>query len=266
MISASRFLSLPVNQRGRDFVIGDLHGEFDLLQQAMLAVSFDESSDRLFSVGDLIDRGPRSAEALDFVLGASWFHSVRGNHEQLMIDACRSQDEVRIWRMNGGGWAANLLSVRLGELVSAVSAFPLAIEFSLVDGRRIGIVHAELPAMLSWSAFRDLMTLDHGIDDAHRHEASLLWGRSRATRAMKRSRGGQQSDLIFGIDLLLSGHTVTNLHHPLRLGNQIFLDTGACFPNGGLTILEPASGRSWRIGRGKSHPLRHGTVTVSPCP
>lgn len=48
----------PKNEGGRDFVIGDLHGcleEFrDLLQQ----LQFNRERDRMFSVGDLIDRGP----------------------------------------------------------------------------------------------------------------------------------------------------------------------------------------------------------------
>ena len=46
------------NATGRDFVVGDLHGMFSHLEALLNEVAFDESADRLFSVGDLIDRGP----------------------------------------------------------------------------------------------------------------------------------------------------------------------------------------------------------------
>ena len=49
---------LPENTQGRDFLIGDLHGYYQALMQALEEVAFDPDTDRLISVGDLIDRGP----------------------------------------------------------------------------------------------------------------------------------------------------------------------------------------------------------------
>ena len=56
------------NRLGRDFVVGDLHGMFDHLRALMAEVGFDGDRDRLFSVGDLVDRGPGSARALEVQL------------------------------------------------------------------------------------------------------------------------------------------------------------------------------------------------------
>ena len=50
--------------RGRDLVVGDVHGCFRTLDGALCELRFDTDSDRLFGVGDLVDRGPHSAEAL----------------------------------------------------------------------------------------------------------------------------------------------------------------------------------------------------------
>lgn len=50
------------NILGRDFVVGDIHGEFSKLSKLLSLVGFDEHSDRLFSVGDLVDRGPESRQ------------------------------------------------------------------------------------------------------------------------------------------------------------------------------------------------------------
>lgn len=75
---------VPRNEIGRDFVVGDIHGCFDALRYAMFGVVFDESKDRLFSVGDLVDRGNQSEESIDWI-AQPWFHAVRGNHEEMAI-------------------------------------------------------------------------------------------------------------------------------------------------------------------------------------
>ena len=51
------FKHFNLNTNGRDFFVGDIHGCFYLLDEAMLRVGFDERGERRVSVGDLIDRG-----------------------------------------------------------------------------------------------------------------------------------------------------------------------------------------------------------------
>ena len=51
------------NRMGRDFVVGDVHGCFRTLERCLRQVRFDRDRDRLFSVGDLVSRGPHSLEA-----------------------------------------------------------------------------------------------------------------------------------------------------------------------------------------------------------
>jgi serine/threonine protein phosphatase 1 len=65
----SSIRSLPTNSRGKDYVVGDLHGCYDLLQRVLGEVGFDTTCDRLFSVGDLIDRGPNSLKCLELLTG-----------------------------------------------------------------------------------------------------------------------------------------------------------------------------------------------------
>lgn len=61
--------------------------------------------DRLFVfVGDYIDRGPRSREVVDFLLDFGRQYNcvfLRGNHEQMMLDALAGGD-MQLWLMNGG--------------------------------------------------------------------------------------------------------------------------------------------------------------------
>ena len=51
-----RLRRMIANLRGRDLAVGDIHGHFQRLQQCLDAVGFDPAVDRLFSVGDLVDR------------------------------------------------------------------------------------------------------------------------------------------------------------------------------------------------------------------
>ncbi len=75
---------LDENTKGRDFIIGDLHGSLQKLYQAMENENFDPNIDRIISVGDLIDRGRNSLESLQLIL-EPWFYGVRGNHEDMLL-------------------------------------------------------------------------------------------------------------------------------------------------------------------------------------
>lgn len=59
------------------WLMGDLHGCFALLMNRLRQLRFDPRADLLISVGDLIDRGPQSADCLG-LLRCRWFRAVRG--------------------------------------------------------------------------------------------------------------------------------------------------------------------------------------------
>ena len=56
---------LDRNERGRDPAVGDVHGHFATLRHALAELEVDEP-DRVFSLGDLVDRGPDSFDAKDY--------------------------------------------------------------------------------------------------------------------------------------------------------------------------------------------------------
>ena len=65
-----------------DYIVGDVHGCIDELRCLLDAVAFQPERDKLWSVGDLVGRGPHSKQVLEFVieLGDS-FGCVLGNHD-----------------------------------------------------------------------------------------------------------------------------------------------------------------------------------------
>ena len=69
----------------RRIVIGDIHGHFDGMM-ALLDKLSPGAEDEVYFLGDLIDRGPKSAQVVDFVKNSP-YQCLMGNHEQLMLNA-----------------------------------------------------------------------------------------------------------------------------------------------------------------------------------
>jgi len=62
------------------YVVGDVHGCYDSLIELLELVNFNVDRDMLISVGDLVDKGPKTKEVLDFFMKYG-YPVVRGNHE-----------------------------------------------------------------------------------------------------------------------------------------------------------------------------------------
>lgn len=217
--------SFPRNRTGCDYVVGDLHGCFAQLARRLDALGFDPARDRLFSVGDLIDRGPDSAQAR-WWLQQSWFHACLGNHEGMLLslgEAWRDQPEWFLF--NGGEWWWRLDDAQRADFLALFRSMPLALEVDTPWGG-VGVVHADVSRGVDWRDF--VQALERGDERAR---ATALWSRSRAE--------GHVPEGVPGIARVVCGHTINSIGCVTVRGNVWFIDTGAFVePDGdGLTVL-----------------------------
>jgi serine/threonine protein phosphatase 1 len=88
---------------GRTLVVGDIHG-CDTALEILLDKMEPQPTDRLVILGDVIDRGPGSCEAIDELLRAERtceLTFILGNHEEMMLDVLAS-GPPQMWLRHGG--------------------------------------------------------------------------------------------------------------------------------------------------------------------
>ena len=212
---------LKKNTTGTDYFVGDIHGCYEQLMEALEKITFNPDVDRLISVGDLVNRGPDSVKCLN-LLKETWFHAVFGNHEDMMIKSFRHEWSTYNYVQNGGKWFFHLPYEEQEQLVLLADAkMTLVIEVE-TDIGIIGVIHANAPD--DWQKYHRLNNDEDFFDDNLVEDT--IWGR-------RRIYGGQDGR-VNGIDYVIVGHTpVVDV---TVLDNIVYIDTGAVY-DGSLTIL-----------------------------
>ena len=206
--------------------IGDVHGCLTPLQR--LVQRLPPAAELVF-LGDYIDRGPASAQVVQYLRRLARERPCRflkGNHEQLMLDAIASRENIGWWLQNGGDatlesygehpttWAR---ADHRGAFLQPHAAFFDALALYHEDEHTI-YVHAGVDPDVRHMADQDPMT--------------LLWTREKFFRRAERWQG---KTVIFG-------HTPTftlglPIEQVFRRGRFIGIDTGCVF-GGCLTAID----------------------------
>lgn len=208
-----------LNLTGRDYAVGDIHGHFSRLQQAIETVGFDPRKDRLFSVGDLVDRGPEAEQALDW-LALPWFHAVRGNHEDYAIrHSLAGRVDIENYRVNGGGWFLDMPSARQKQFGLVFNELPYAMEIETKNGL-VGMLHADCPVR-DWNFLLEAL----GTEAARMR---AIWSRERLQRL--------DETAVRNIHAVVVGHTP--IQEVIALGNTVHIDTGGWLKEGHFTLLD----------------------------
>jgi len=205
------------NNSGTDYVVGDIHGCFTALKSHLDSIGFDRAKDRLFSVGDLVDRGPESEKALEW-LGYDWFHPVRGNHDDYVVRYKTA--DLDNWVYNGGLWFQSLFDCEKQEFCDAFSNIPYAIQVE-TDKGIVGVVHAD-PIVSDWNQ------IEYFASKNRHNKNALMWSRCRVAE-------GNNSH-VENVRAVVCGHTPMN--SVTTLGNVVHIDTAGWHKDGYFSVVK----------------------------
>lgn len=239
------------NSKGRDFVVADLHGCRELLEARLATIDFDPAVDRLFSVGDLIDRGPTSYETL-CLIEEPWFEFVIGNHEAMLLTFLHKRysnyHSPIDFLYNGGDWFEELTPEQMSHFEKVL--LPILLNAPLVirvedQEAPFHVLHAEAMKRGNRELLTDLDLADADSVDAA--ETSLNWsrrlaGNAESALAFATAEGAPGGQLIVaepalepGLSLTYVGHSI--LSQPVLHRSHLFIDGGAYLESEGEGYL-----------------------------
>jgi hypothetical protein len=135
---------ITLTSAARTLVVGDIHGCFDELIALIAAAGLSET-DRIVSVGDLIDRGPKPWEVVEFFRARpATRYAVRGNHEWKHISHAGKPD---IPSRAGRVTRRAIGELRYADAIAYFNTLPLWIELP-----EVLVVHAGVDATLPLDA------------------------------------------------------------------------------------------------------------------
>jgi len=241
---APRRQSGPAGARGwRAYAVGDIHGRLDLLEQ--LLDKIHEDMERrparkvlLAFVGDLIDRGPNSAQVVERL--RTYKHSrvrtvfLLGNHEEVLLRILAGEANlIADWRRFGGTECLKSYGVNVAELSGLEDQEALA-----VVRKAIPKAHAHFLESFDDSCrFGDYLFVHAGIRPGvefdQQRQSDLRWIRDPFLF----------DDTDHGF-VVVHGHTIRP-EVEVR-PNRIGIDTGA-YRSGLLTALAIEGPESWLL-------------------
>jgi serine/threonine protein phosphatase 1 len=235
---------MPIGARGyRAYVIGDVHGRLDLLDQLLAEIEHERSArparkTLLVFLGDLIDRGPQSAQVIERLRCFS-SEGVRtifllGNHEEVLL---------RI--LDGDTWLIpSWLRFGGAQCLQSYGGDPAKIA-GKSDERALAVIRAAIPedheqflrSFVDTCRFGDYLFVHAGIRPGipveNQLQEDLRW--IREPFLLDESNHGC---------VVVHGHTISP--EVEERPNRIGIDTGA-YRSGVLTALALEGSRRWYL-------------------
>ncbi len=231
----------------RRIIIGDVHGHYDTLLALMESMA-PNANDQIYFLGDLIDRGPKSAQVVDFVI-KNQYKCLLGNHEEMLLDVVGSgETSVELyqgWLYSGGNATVASYDSKIPqEHLDWMKSLPLYLDLG-----DIWLVHAGISPQIPLS---------------QQTAEQFCWIREEFHRLPKP---------YFSDKLIITGHTITFTLPGVQPGQiakgngWLNIETGAYHHiSGWLTALDVTSNKVYQAntqdGRLRTMPLKRALAEV----
>lgn len=214
----------------RLFAIGDVDG-CERALSSLLNMICPTPDDTVVQLGDLVDRGPDSAGAVNRMIALqSECHVIQllGDHEELMLDAIDDHSKLARWQRNGGDSTLQSYGLSAGDHLRSISTIEEHVEYlkegvDYFEAEQHVFVHAGFVAHLPWK---------------QQPQLALRW-RVAARDVTQPHCSGKT---------VICGHSAQTSGDVLKLDRVWCIDTN-CVHGGWLTALEVNSGRIWQVDR-----------------
>ena len=194
----------------RIIVIGDIHGCYDELQELIKKIGIKEE-DTIISLGDILDRGPKSLEVYDYLINRPNTIVLMGNHERKHLKGILS-------------YAQEIVKVQFGSRYQELIAWIKDLEYYYTTPNEI-IVHA---------AFETDKKIEEQRED-------VLSGSTSGERYLEKKyeEGTYWQEYYQGDKAIIYGHHVVG-EKPKYINNTIGIDTGSCHGDYLTAIILPS--------------------------
>jgi serine/threonine protein phosphatase 1 len=197
----------------RRIIIGDVHGHYRALMQLLEAIA-PTDQDQVYFLGDLVDRGPHSAQVVEFVIQMQ-YPCLLGNHEQMLLNAIGSGEIdpnfMQSWLFAGGHNTLESYNDHIPQdHIDWMKVLPVYLDLG-----DIWLVHAGIDPKLPFS---------------QQTKSQFCWIREDFHRSTRP---------YFPDKLIVTGHTITFTFKGVKPGQLVAgagwigIETGAYHPNSG---------------------------------
>lgn len=240
-----------------DYVIADIHGNFEGFKQCLERCKFDYLKDTLIQLGDVIDGGEFVYECIEELLKIENLTAIKGNHEAWLLEFLKSGYHPVRWTY-GAISTARSYALHAGKKLIIKHAS---------DGFKVSLNPGDIPLhhqsffekQLSYYIDKENNLFIHGgfnrfqPFDEQRPEVfywdRTLWEDALQWQIQKRyNKNTDPFEMITPFKNIFIGHTSTlqwGLTTPLKAAHIYNLDTGSG-KNGQLTIMNVHTKKFWQ--------------------
>ena len=179
------------------YIMSDIHGCFYEFLEMLLKINFSKC-DKLYILGDVIDRGAEPIKILQHIFNAENIVMLMGNHEKFMLDAANKNENISVpalidWNYNGGTVTIRKfkeLNIEEQEMIIDKISKLKWYEIVEVNNKKFLLTHAGV-----------IVKSKKGIEEDIKRECKdekILWNRSELLRNSNKSEY-----------IIIHGHTYT---------------------------------------------------------